>query len=968
MPVLLAKRSATWLSRIPWRFFGLLSSALGFLLLATGTSVLLWAPSTLVEGRFADGLRLGWTRLALEQIRFLVHEQQEHGAQASDHRIEWLVDEIEGRFAGVVSLGDQPLAVPIRTARFLGDARRFAGLDPGAEGRRSAALRIANEAPAVLAEVDLLLRQMNAVLESRQQAELALRSRVQTALELGGLLLVASLLASAVHRLVNRTEHSETRLQVIFDRHPLPILIHRIDDDRIVDANPAASLQYGYELEELRRLRVTDLTPKPDDSTSTGPEAPPKSELFGPWSQRRRDGTSFLADVSTAAFGEPEGGLMLSVVQDVTARERSIHRLSVEEARFRSLAESLAEAVLVTDTEGRVSYANPRFEEITGRSAQAAVGSRLRGELADSLESITRHLVERSRGGSRVYLHDFERPDGETVWLEVNNSPLYGANGRVQGIVAAFTDVTARQRAEQALRDRERRLSTLLQQVPAVVWTTDRNLEFTSLQGGLGTDDSLPVSALTDLVGDGPENEVIPAHQRALQGSVESFEMDYDGRIYRGRVEPYYEDDELAGVICVSLDITEERQAELERRHLDRQLRDSKKMEAVGRLAGGIAHDFNNLLTIIHGNAEILVQTLDEEEPPELTEIRQAAHSAATLTRQLLAFSRRQHIQPTVFEIDSAIRETCRLLNRVIGEDIELVHVEGSDRARIQADTSQVHQMLLNLAINARDAMPDGGCLEIRTDRHRVDRPIPVDRSYASSASDTGELLPPGEFVRLQVRDDGIGMDAETLEHAFEPFFTTKEPDVGTGLGLASVHGIVRQAGGCIDAESIPGHGTTITILLPVTEQAASSVSTKPVPTAERLRGSARVLLVEDESAVRQMLARGLRRRGYDVVEAGNGEDALLASASCDGSVDLVVTDVLMPDMKGPELVKRMNELGLESRVLFISGYPNDALQRQRTNVEYLQKPFDLQTLARRIEKLLDQPPKSAEISLESAV
>lgn len=386
-----------------------------------------------------------------------------------------------------------------------------------------------------------------------------------------------------------------------------------------------------------------------------------------------------------------------------------------------------------------------------------------------------------------------------------------------------------------------------------------------------------------------------------------------------------------------------------ERQQLEEQLRQAQKMEAVGRLAGGVAHDFNNLLTAIIGNSELLSDDVDMSRPPvaeALREIRAAADRASGLTRQLLAFSRRQVLAPTILDLGDLVAKTSGLLRRLIGEDIELSTRMGHGVWRVLADRGQIEQVVMNLAVNARDAMPTGGKLIIEIDRMHVD---------ATFAGRHGEIAP-GRYVMLAVTDTGHGMDAETQAHIFEPFFTTKELGKGTGLGLAMVYGIVKQSGGHIWVYSEPGQGTTFKVFLPQAE-GLPSADEAPVSVGALQGGSETVLLVEDEPGVRALARRILARSGYTVLEASNGEEALQLAAQFDGSIDLMVTDCVMPGPSGPMLAEQLKMIRPAAKVLFMSGYTDHAATRHgllRAGAIFLQKPFTPDGLASCVRRALD--------------
>ena len=384
------------------------------------------------------------------------------------------------------------------------------------------------------------------------------------------------------------------------------------------------------------------------------------------------------------------------------------------------------------------------------------------------------------------------------------------------------------------------------------------------------------------------------------------------------------------------------------RRQLEEQLRQAQKMEAVGQLAGGIAHDFNNLLTAILGCTQLLLHATPPEDQrrEDVEEIKNAGLRAAELTRQLLAFSRRQVLAPKVLDVNAIVANMDKMLRRLLGEDVALVTHLAADLGPVSADPGQLEQVLLNLAVNARDAMPQGGRLTIETAN------VFLTEEYA----ERHHRLPPGPYVLLAVSDTGVGMDEITQKHLFEPFFTTKEVGKGTGLGLATVYGIVKQSGGYIWVYSEPGRGTTLKVYLPRVPGAA-----EPLPVAvespELRRGTETVLLVEDAAPVRSLARKGLESYGYQVLEAADGPAALELSARHPRGIDILVTDVVMPGMSGRELAERLAPARPGMRVLYTSGYTDDAMVHQgvlRSGVAFLQKPFVPETLARKVREVLD--------------
>jgi PAS domain S-box-containing protein len=385
-----------------------------------------------------------------------------------------------------------------------------------------------------------------------------------------------------------------------------------------------------------------------------------------------------------------------------------------------------------------------------------------------------------------------------------------------------------------------------------------------------------------------------------------------------------------------------------EQRRLQTQLAQSQKMEAVGRLAGGIAHDFNNLLTVITTSCDLLLEDLaaGDTRREDVEQVRKAADGATALTRQLLAFSRQQVLAPRVVDLGDVVHGVEKMLRRVIGEDIDLVTLLDDEAGAVKADVGQIEQVLMNLAVNARDAMPTGGKLSIETGN------IEHDPDYAREQ----EAAAVSRFVMLAVSDTGIGMDEATKARIFEPFFTTKEPGKGTGLGLATVYGIVKQSGGFIWVYSEPGLGTTFKIYLPRVDAAAVSGVSAPALIAS-LRGTETVLLVEDAAAVRAVTHQALARQGYTVLDAPNGAEALRIAADHPDPIHLLLTDVVMPGLSGRQLADELTRLRPDTKVLFTSGYTDDAVVRHgvlESGIAYLQKPFTVDGLARKVREVLD--------------
>ena len=503
------------------------------------------------------------------------------------------------------------------------------------------------------------------------------------------------------------------------------------------------------------------------------------------------------------------------------------------------------------------------------------------------------------------------------------------------------------ERVQKARHEDRTRLGVLIEKMPTVIWTTDADLRFTYHTGaaleamGLRAEDALGKTLFQYFGTEDPNFPAIAAHRKALAGETLSFELDWQKRSFECYVQPLRgTQGDLIGVIGVALDVTD-------RKHLTDQLRQSQKMQAIGELAGGVAHDFNNLLMVVKGHAQLLLDRMPKE--PSLhhsvQQMEKAADRAASLTRQLLAFSRKQVLQPRVLDMNDVVTSMIKMFSRVIGENIEMAFVPGAKLGRTKADPGQIEQVLLNLVVNARDAMPTGGRLTIETSN------VQLDRSYAAGHA----AVEPGPYIMLTVTDTGCGMDAETQSRIFEPFFTTKEAGKGTGLGLATVYGVVKQSGGYIWVYSEVGCGSTFKIYLPrVTEEVEAPAI------AQETRGSAAgtetILFVEDEQSVRELVRDYLTGVGYRVLDAGDGVEALGAAKAHMGTIHILITDVVMPRLSGRDLATKLSSERPDMKVLFISGYTDDTIVRHGVlegGVAFLQKPFNLKALAEKIREVL---------------
>jgi len=633
--------------------------------------------------------------------------------------------------------------------------------------------------------------------------------------------------------------------------------------------------------------------------------------------------------------------------------------LRLSQTRLRAIVESSAVGILVMDLAGRLRDANAAFQSMIGYTLEELRRLHvLELSVEEDRPGVRAAFAAILRGERKhaVLEHRHRRAGGETIWVRLTLSLVRDPDGRPELFLAVVEDITERRAAEERVRFQANLLDAVGEAVVAVdlqgrILYWNRMAELLS---GWSADEVLgrefPGVTPASLLGESVEEMTA----RALAGGTPSAEIGFrrrDGTTFPALLSlaPVRgADGTVQGLVGVASDLTE-------RKRLEEQLAQAQKMEAIGRLAGGIAHDFNNLLTAISGHVELLLEQLAHGDPlrEDLVEIRAATTRAVDLTRQLLAFSRRQVLRPRIVQLSSIIEEMANLLRRLIGEDIRLVLDSDPQLGYVWADPGQLGQVLLNLVVNARDAMPEGGTLSIR-----------AENTDTASGLVPGEPEPgPGPFVVLTVADTGIGMSREVQEKIFEPFFTTKEPGKGTGLGLATVYGIVKQSGGHIAVESEPGQGTTFRIFLPRVEAPAADAASHDDSTAaeaarrEQVRGT--ILLVEDENAVRILVRKVLQRCGYTVLEAANGPDALRISAGHDEPIDLLLTDVVMPDMSGRELADRLLERNPGLRVLFMSGYTADAIHTQGVlapDASFLEKPFLPDVLVRKVREVLEAP------------
>jgi two-component system cell cycle sensor histidine kinase/response regulator CckA len=650
-----------------------------------------------------------------------------------------------------------------------------------------------------------------------------------------------------------------------------------------------------------------------------------------------------------------EGGGTLWVAEDITARRSIEETLRREHEMLADFIDYLPIGFYSADTEGRFRFVNQRLAEWIGRPAEDLVGL----DLGDILGAVPD--PEEPRAEMRL-----KGRNGDIFQAFVSHS-VFDSGGETLTRSVVVRDLMPEGHRERELKAAERRFSWLFDEAPGGIVLADPDLSISQANPAFirmvgSSMEEVIGRPITDFIHLKDRPAAIEQLSRVLMGTGGAMRLPARLEAGRGReivatlhVGATTEEDAITGLVLHFIDTTQQKNLEL-------QFAQSQKMQAMGQLAGGVAHDFNNLLTAMIGFCDLLLQRHGPGDSSfaDLMQIKQNANRAASLVRQLLAFSRRQTLQPKLFDVTDALADLSNLLRRLLGETIELQITHGRDLGTVRVDPGQFDQVVINLAVNARDAMPGGGQLSISTHLATVDRPI-------QAGADT---MPPGFYVQIDVVDTGTGMSAETMSRIFEPFFSTKEVGAGTGLGLSTVYGIVRQTDGFIFVDSQPGEGTAFHIFLPRLEAVADKAKPRPsyadspgVLAGDSvfggdLTGAGTVLIVEDEDAVRLFGARALRNKGYRVIEANSGEGALDVLRG-EEPIDVLVTDVVMPGMDGMTLARLVRMERPAIRVILMSGYAEDIAPGDLSGedgIHFLPKPFSLKQLAGKVKEAMTLP------------
>jgi two-component system, cell cycle sensor histidine kinase and response regulator CckA len=771
-----------------------------------------------------------------------------------------------------------------------------------------------------------------------------------------------------------RAESERRMLSMVVEQATESIIITD-PDGTIIYVNPAFEKTTGYTSEEAMGknpkllqsgTHSTDFYKHLWDTLNSGK---PWSGLF---TNKRKDGTLWEEETIISPVRDSNGNLIqfVAIKRDITKERQAEDALLY----YKAIVESSIDGIVTATFEGIITSWNSGAEKMFGYTCREAAGQPISLIVPSQRIEEATAIIARIKNGKLCEHYEGEGvcADGNLIDLSAKVFPVKDSEGRILGVCGLVRDITLQRRmgAEKELlnskleKQREQ-LKNIVKTVPGVVWeawgkpdTGEQRINFVSdyveIMLGYTVAEWLSTPNFWLSIVHPDDREKAGAEAALAFSNRQDRKMEFRWIAKDGHavwVESYTtvvldEQGEPAGMRGVTLDVTE-------RKELEEQLRQSQKLEAIGQLAGGVAHDFNNLLTVINGYSDLAASQLKPEDRvcQQVKEIKKAGVRAAALTRQLLAFSRKQVLRPKIVDLNMIVSETEKMLHRLVGENIELQTELDPSLETVRVDPGQMDQVLMNLAVNARDAMPRGGTLTIST------------RNVEFGAGNAVRYpinLSAGRYVVLSVSDNGIGMDAKTQAHIFEPFFTTKEFGKGTGLGLSTVHGIVRQSGGTIQFESKLGCGTTFHIYLPRTgDRGERSISNTERTTS--VRGNETILLVEDDDSVRTLARTVMQSYGYEVLEASDSAEALSISRKYTGRIHLVVTDVVMPGMDGSQLAKLLIRFDPQRKVLYMSGYTdNPALQSESVEHEhFIQKPFEPSRLAEKLREILDQAGSS---------
>jgi len=753
---------------------------------------------------------------------------------------------------------------------------------------------------------------------------------------------------------------SEEKYRKLYEDAAIGIF-HSSFDGRFLDVNPALAKMLGYatpkDVVDSIYSIAEQIYVEPQARDEVIAQSLAKGETVKVENlYRRKDGTEWNAFLYLRYVSDSNGQpiCLEGFVEDITDRKR------IEEAlkESKTFLENMTDVAYLADDKGNILWVNPAVERVTGVPPEDIVGKPflpffMEADHASLIDVYKRTLAGESLENTLTFKSG--------VTCHFTSLPKRNQKGEIVGTFGVARDISERQAAEHALQTSEARLKRAQRMAKVGNWEYDiakgkvwGSEEAFRIYGIDRTSEFLPLDVVESYIIDAKRvNQALVD----LITQIKTYDIEFQINSKNSEGLTYIHS--IADLICdgdgkpvkvvgVIQDITERKRAEKEREELEGKLRQAQKMEAVGRLAGGVAHDFNNMLNVIIGHAGMAMEDVDPSQPiyESLEEIRKAGERSSDLTRQLLAFARKQTVSPKLLDLNKTLGNTTSMLHRLMGEDIDLAWLPGENVWPVKVDPSQIDQILANLCVNARDAIADVGKVTIETGN------AAFDEAYCSSHPGFN----PGEYVFLAVSDDGCGMDAETLDNIFEPFFTTKESGRGTGLGLATVYGVVKQNGGFINVYSEPGQGTTFKIYLPRYRVKAEAMpeKVKRLPTE---RGHETILLVEDEIAILRMTAQMLERLGYQVVTARTPGEAIRLAREHAGGIHLLVTDVVMPEMNGRDLAKNILSIYPNLKRLFMSGYTANIIAHHGVldeGVNFIQKPFSREQLSVKVREVLD--------------
>lgn len=746
---------------------------------------------------------------------------------------------------------------------------------------------------------------------------------------------------------------SEYKYRHLFESGACATFLADEETGSILHANAAAMSLYGYSPDELNAMRIFDLSVKSDKSEDGTAFQEVDSILY----HRKKNGVVFPVEIKINSLNLNKRHVRIAVIRDCTECVQAEILFREALAKYETvIGNTPFVAIQSFNREGIVQYWNSASESLYGYNSSEALGNRIQDILMTPEESLDFETSLEDIWSRRVPAITREwivhNRSGESRHIYTTMFPVL-FDQEVLEVFRMDVDFTERTRIEESFRTNEARFRTIADLVSDGIYIADSTGKLLEVneaacqQTGY-TRDELPGKNIDDFV----PPEFIGWSNLADKdsGYQESGLVRNDGTMIPVELSVHeFDDQELSTLLAIVRDTTERKRIRQELQTIREQLAQSQKMESIGRLAGGMAHDFNNILTVIMGNAELLIFSVSPEDPiyQPLVDIRNSSERASNLTRRLLAFSRKQIVAPRVINLNNTILEMDKMFRRLIGENIELITIPDSMLWQVKADPGQIEQVLTNLVINAGDAMPDGGKIIIETTNSIIDREFVK----------THQNVTPGEYVTLTVTDTGVGMDDTILPHIFEPFFTVKPMGIGSGLGLSTCYGIITQNKGTIHVSSEPGKGSSFTVYLPAFTQDQDTLPCDMEPTAPSFTGNETILVVEDDAIIRNMIVRFLRDKGYIVMEAGNGDEALGLLSNYSGTLNLLITDVIMPLMGGKELSESMRSLFPDVKILFVSGYTDGSIDHLGVlddGIEFMQKPFSSVSLVKKVRGILD--------------